>query len=85
MISRIRGISVPYYRASVMLKLSTFRVTSAIVQRYLTPILDAALSQNLQIQATAIDVLSFTIKQGLAHPLQVYSIPSCQVVTYFCT
>ena len=68
-----------------MLKLSTFRVTSAIVQRYLTPILDAALSQNLQIQATAIDVLSFTIKQGLAHPLQVYSIPSCQVVTYFCT
>jgi len=29
------------------------------------------LCQNAQIQAIAIDVLSFTIKQGLAHPLQV--------------
>lgn len=48
-----------------------FRVSSAIVQRYLGPILDAALSQHPQIQAAAIDVLSFTIKQGLAHPLQV--------------
>lgn len=47
------------------------RVSSAVVQRYLNPILDAALSQNPQIQAAAIDVLSFTIKQGLAHPLQV--------------
>jgi cohesin loading factor subunit SCC2 len=46
-------------------------VSSAIVQRYLSQILDAALSQSPQIQATAIDVLSFTIKQGLAHPLQV--------------
>ncbi|EDR13190.1 uncharacterized protein LACBIDRAFT_292430 [Laccaria bicolor S238N-H82] len=60
--------------ASVTLNLPTFRVTSAIVQRYLTPILDAALSQNLQIQATAIDVLSFTIKQGLAHPLQSFPV-----------
>jgi hypothetical protein len=46
-------------------------VSSAIVQRYLGHILDAALSQSPQIQATAIDVLSFTVKQGLAHPLQV--------------
>ena len=46
-------------------------VSSAIVQRYLNHVLDAALSQNIHIQAVAIDVLSFTIKQGLAHPLQV--------------
>ena len=46
-------------------------VSSAVVQRYLSHILDAALSKTPQIQATAIDVLSFTIKQGLAHPLQV--------------
>lgn len=46
-------------------------VSSAVVQRYLNPILEGALSQNPQIQASAIDILSFTIKQGLAHPLQV--------------
>jgi cohesin loading factor subunit SCC2 len=49
-------------------------VSSAIVQRYLGPILEAALSQNVQIQAVAIDVLSFTIKQGLAHPLQSFPV-----------
>ncbi|KAG6812718.1 radiation sensitive protein rad9 [Tricholoma furcatifolium] len=49
-------------------------VSSAIVQRYLGPILDAALSQNPPIQATAIDVLSFTVKQGLAHPLQSFPV-----------
>jgi len=49
-------------------------VSSAIVQRYLEHVLEAALSQNAQIQAVAIDVLSFTIKQGLAHPLQSFPI-----------
>ncbi|GLB45503.1 putative sister chromatid cohesion protein [Lyophyllum shimeji] len=49
-------------------------VSSAIVQRYLQPILDAALSQNPHIQTTAIDVLTFTIKQGLAHPLQSFPV-----------
>ncbi|KAJ7065085.1 hypothetical protein B0H15DRAFT_872762, partial [Mycena belliarum] len=48
-------------------------VSSAVVQRYLNPVLDAALSQQAPIQAAAIDVLTFTIKQGLAHPLQVGS------------
>ena len=48
-----------------------------IVQRYLNHVLDAALSQNIQIQAVAIDVLSFTIKQGLAHPLQVRRDDTC--------
>jgi cohesin loading factor subunit SCC2 len=46
-------------------------VSSAVVQRYMSPILEAALSNNVQIQAAAIDILTFTVKQGLAHPLQV--------------
>ena len=46
-------------------------VASAIVQRYLQSILDAALAKNTHIQSSALDILSFTIKQGLAHPLQV--------------
>ncbi|KAG8832210.1 Sister chromatid cohesion protein 2 [Serendipita sp. 399] len=44
-------------------------VSSAIVQRYLRQILDAALVNNPQIQNSAVDILGFTIKQGLAHPL----------------
>ncbi|KAJ3735912.1 protein rad9 [Lentinula guzmanii] len=47
-------------------------VSSAIVQRYLDPILGAAISQNTHIQASAIDILTFTVKQGLAHPLQSF-------------
>ncbi|KAK7469438.1 Sister chromatid cohesion protein 2 [Stygiomarasmius scandens] len=49
-------------------------VSSAVVQRYLTHILEAALSQNPHIQASAIDIMSFTIKQGLAHPLQSFPV-----------
>ncbi|KAJ6584574.1 hypothetical protein B0H19DRAFT_980202 [Mycena capillaripes] len=49
-------------------------VSSAVVQRYLNHILEAALSQHPQIQAAAIDVLTFTIKQGLAHPLQSFPV-----------
>ncbi|KAJ6620718.1 hypothetical protein B0H10DRAFT_1911606 [Mycena sp. CBHHK59/15] len=49
-------------------------VSSAVVQRYLNQILEAALSQHAQIQAAAIDVLTFTIKQGLAHPLQSFPV-----------
>ncbi|KAI0761978.1 hypothetical protein BD413DRAFT_221108 [Trametes elegans] len=49
-------------------------VSSAIVQRYLDQILDAALSQTTQIQAAAVDILTFTIKQGLAHPLQSFPV-----------
>ncbi|TFK52693.1 hypothetical protein OE88DRAFT_1628274 [Heliocybe sulcata] len=49
-------------------------VSSAVVQRYLDPILQAALSQNVQVQAPAVDILSFTIKQGLAHPLQSFPV-----------
>lgn len=59
-------------------------MSSAIVQRYLDQILDAALSQNAQIQAAAVDILTFTIKQGLAHPLQVRSSfnSGCAVLTH---
>ncbi|KAF8552743.1 hypothetical protein OG21DRAFT_1477602 [Imleria badia] len=49
-------------------------VSSAVVQRYISPILVAALSQNPQIQAVAVDILTFTVKQGLAHPLQSFPI-----------
>ncbi|OCH92592.1 hypothetical protein OBBRIDRAFT_791042 [Obba rivulosa] len=49
-------------------------VSSAVVQRYLNPILQAALSSNGQIQAVAVDILTFTIKQGLAHPLQSFPV-----------
>ncbi len=38
------------------------------------PILDAALSQHPQTQGAAIDILSYTIKQGLAHPLQSFPV-----------
>lgn len=48
-----------------------YSVSSAIVQRYIEHILTAALSTNTQIQASAVDILSFTVKQGLAHPVQV--------------
>jgi len=55
--------------------LMTFHsVSSAIVQRYLNHVLEAALSQNVQIQSVAIDVLTFTVKQGLAHPLQSFPV-----------
>ncbi|KAF8585724.1 ARM repeat-containing protein [Ramaria rubella] len=45
-------------------------VSSAIVQRYLPQILEAAMTRNVQMQAAAVDILGFTVKQGLAHPLQ---------------
>lgn len=48
-----------------------FSVSSAIVQRYLPQILEAAMTRNIQMQAAAVDILGFTVKQGLAHPLQV--------------
>jgi cohesin loading factor subunit SCC2 len=52
------------------------RVSSAIVQRYLNQVLEATLSPNSPNQSVAVDVLSFTIKQGLAHPLQVHGFLS---------
>ncbi|KAL5501640.1 SCC2 [Sanghuangporus vaninii] len=49
-------------------------VSSAVVQRYLSQILDAALSPFSHVQASAVDILSFTVKQGLAHPLLSFPV-----------
>jgi hypothetical protein len=57
-----------------------YSVSSAVVQRYLDAILQAALSPQLHIQAAAIDILSFVVRQGLAHPLQVRSLQNIMMV-----
>ncbi|KAF8208426.1 hypothetical protein K438DRAFT_2012502 [Mycena galopus ATCC 62051] len=49
-------------------------VSSAVVQRYIDHILEAALAKHPQIQSAGIDILTFTIKQGLAHPLQSFPV-----------
>lgn len=49
------------------------RVGSTIVQRYLKEILVGAL--HVDTQKIALDILSFSVKQGLCHPIQV-SAPS---------
>ncbi|EJC97952.1 uncharacterized protein FOMMEDRAFT_114738 [Fomitiporia mediterranea MF3/22] len=49
-------------------------VSSAIVQRYLSHILEAAFSPVPQVQTSAVDILSFTVKQGLAHPLLSFPV-----------
>ena len=43
-------------------------VSTSIVQRYLLRILDAALHP--ETQNIAVEILTFTVKQGLAHPIQ---------------
>jgi hypothetical protein len=45
-------------------------VISAIVQRYLPQITNLAQSTQSHIQRTAVEIISFTIKQGLTHPLE---------------
>jgi len=45
-------------------------VISAIVQRYLPQVTTLAQSTKPHIQKTAVDIISFTIKQGLTHPLE---------------
>lgn len=45
-------------------------VASAIVQRYFPKITVLAQSTQPSIQRTAVDIISFTIKQGLTHPLE---------------
>lgn len=47
-------------------------VSSAIIQRYLPNVIDAALSSTSQSSLTglALEAISFTVKQGLAHPMQ---------------
>ncbi|KZS93617.1 hypothetical protein SISNIDRAFT_454038 [Sistotremastrum niveocremeum HHB9708] len=45
-------------------------VSSAIMQRYISQILESALSVHPSIQAPAFEIMGFIVKQGLAHPLQ---------------
>jgi cohesin loading factor subunit SCC2 len=45
-------------------------VISAIVQRYLPQITTLAQSTKPHMQKTAVEIISFTIKQGLTHPLE---------------
>ena len=71
MASQIQGLFTLFFPKEYCLNNTILRVSSAVVQRYLDKILDAALSQAPQIQGAAVDILTFTIKQGLAHPLQV--------------
>lgn len=68
-------------RSCQVLILYLCRVSSAVVQRYLQQILDAALVKDPQVQNAAVDILGFTIKQGLAHPLQV---PFFFLLSYCC-
>ena len=53
------------------------RWEEVIVQRYIEQILAAILSQNAAIQASAMDILSFTVRQGLSHPMQAWRLPRC--------
>jgi Sister chromatid cohesion C-terminus len=65
---------------SVWLTAFVFSVSSAIVQRYLPQILEAAMTRNVQMQAAAVDILGFTVKQGLAHPLQVKHLSTMHAI-----
>lgn len=47
------------------------RVSSAVVQGNIDAILKGAASSYPPLQDAALDVLTFTVKQGLNHPLQV--------------
>ncbi|KAK4684433.1 cohesin loading factor subunit SCC2, partial [Tremellales sp. Uapishka_1] len=49
-------------------------VSTAVVQRNIGHILEGAKSQFPQLQTAALDVLSFTVTQGLYHPLQCLPI-----------
>lgn len=46
-------------------------IGSILVQRYLTPILEAAVAvETPAVQRSALDILKFIVMQGLSHPLQ---------------
>lgn len=62
--------------------ITALSVSSAVIQRYLQQILDAALSPNSSIQTSAVEILSYTIKQGLAHPLLVWSTVNDFITSY---
>jgi hypothetical protein len=52
------------------------RLSTAVVQRNIQHILNGAKSQHLPTQSAALDILAFTVTQGLYHPLQVRALTS---------
>lgn len=49
-------------------------VASAIIQRYSSHLHKSALAKNPLLQTPAIDILCFTVRQGLSHPLESLSV-----------
>jgi len=47
------------------------RLSTAVVQRNIKHILDGAKSQHLLTQSAAMDILAFTVKNMLYHPIEV--------------
>lgn len=52
-----------------MLRRKVHRVALAVVQRYMANVTKAALSPLAQLHKPAVDIIGFTIRQGLAHPI----------------
>ena len=50
------------------------RLSTAVVQRNIKHILDGAKSQHPQTQSAAMDILAFTVKNMLYHPIEVGAI-----------
>lgn len=48
-----------------------YSVSTSVVQRNIEAILQGARSSYRPLQDAALEVLTFTVKQGLHHPLQV--------------
>ncbi|KAK1920549.1 sister chromatid cohesion C-terminus-domain-containing protein, partial [Papiliotrema laurentii] len=55
-------------------ELSESGLSTAVVQRNIQHILNGAKSQHLPTQSAALDILAFTVTQGLYHPLQCLPI-----------
>ncbi|KEI37889.1 uncharacterized protein L969DRAFT_554447 [Mixia osmundae IAM 14324] len=45
-------------------------IASALVQRYLPVILEACVALDVHLQAAAVDMVGYTVQQGLCHPMQ---------------
>ena len=65
---------------NVLINVVSNSVSSAIVQHYLNHILEAVLSPFSKIQPSVVNILSFTVKQGLSHPLLIGSCLAVHVV-----
>ena len=70
--------NLPRERKKVWLTIS---LSTAVVQRSIAHILSSAKSQHVATQNAALDILTFTVNQGLYHPLQVGSTGSSSLLT----